>query len=90
MLGKSVRELHESMDSAEISEWLAFDRAYNLPDAHYLAATIGQAIFRSWSGKAPALEYFAPILKGPDDDREQTPEEAMALFRGMTERLGRG
>ena len=75
-------------DSAELSEWLAYDCAYGLPDGYYVAATIGAATFNAMSGKSPEPDYFAPIFERPDD--EATPDDNLRAAQAFAAAHNRG
>jgi hypothetical protein len=81
-LGKTVRQLLAEIDSAELSEWLAFDAEYTIPDAHFSAATISLAVTRSMTGSRVEAGDFAPIYKAPP--RIQTAAEAIAALRSFS------
>lgn len=81
-LGKTVRQLLAEMDSAELSEWLAFNSEYNLPDGFFVAATTSMAVARSIGGSKVEAGDFAPIFRVPA--REQTAEEAIARLRAFS------
>lgn len=55
-----VRELLSRMDSAELSEWLAYDQIDPLPDPYWCAALIASTIARCMGAKSAKLEKFLP------------------------------
>lgn len=47
-----MEDLSEEMDSEELSEWMAFDRVYGLPDTHQRAIlTALTVLVNLWSSK---------------------------------------
>lgn len=87
-LGKTVRQLLSEIDSAELSEWLAFDCAYTIPDAHFSAATVAMAVTSSMTGARVTAGDFATIYKAPP--RVQTSEEAVAILKAFSAAHNRG
>lgn len=77
----SKRRLLEEFNSNDLSELLAFDRLYTLPDEHYTASTVSLTVAKSMGSSKLKLEDFAPIYKAPK--RRPTAEEVLAIFRGM-------
>jgi hypothetical protein len=75
------RELLGRMDSAELSEWLAFDNEFSLPDHYTTAGLLSAVIAGTVPGAkrvSPAdfLPYFKAGAAGPK--RRQTPAEMKA------------
>jgi hypothetical protein len=67
-LGMTVRELSKRMDSAELSEWMAFARYYQaLPDPWRQTGLLVSAMLAPYSskGKAASASDFNPIEKPP-------------------------
>lgn len=58
----TVRQLDAVMDSAELSEWLAFDNLYNLPDEFFLAEVLSQVVARV-SGNRTRPGDFVPYFR---------------------------
>lgn len=78
----TVRELGDRMDSAELSEWLAFDRVSPLPDPWLIggiqAATMRNT-FRGKRDRAAKPEDFIPRRKaGP---KRQSDAQMKAICR---------
>lgn len=84
-MGMPVRRLLEEHTSAELSEWLAFDHAFNLPDGFYQAATTSMAVVRSMSGADVGPGDFAPIFLPPEraDVGIQSADEGLAALRAF-------
>lgn len=83
-LGMTLGELQSRMSSAELSEWVAFDEEYGLPDAYFLALTLGIATLRPWTDRPirpqDIVPYFAPPRK------QQTVADHKRLFSGFARR----
>lgn len=75
MLGKTVAKLEREMSSAELTEWVAFDREYTLPDAYFVAGQICATL----AGRSPA--DYVPFFKPPKSTRPQTAAEQQAIVR---------
>jgi hypothetical protein len=43
-LGRTVRELDETMDAEEWSEWIDFESHYGIPDGYFVVAQLGSVI----------------------------------------------
>jgi hypothetical protein len=43
-LGRTVRELEETMSADEWSDWIDFESFYDLPDGYFVAAQLGSII----------------------------------------------
>lgn len=66
-LGRTVRELLDSIDSKELSEWIAYDRVAGLPDP-WLQTGIGCAVMRNSlasQGRPAKPTDFMPIRLAP-------------------------
>lgn len=66
-----MRELGEQMDSAEVSEWLAFDVLYGLGDGQNVIGQLGPALAAPWSKRPVSAGDFAPYFK-PDSPTQST------------------
>jgi hypothetical protein len=83
----TVRQLLDSMDSAELSEWLAFDRAYTLPDDYFLAGVLGPAVTAPYAkGEPPGPGDFVPFFRPPS--REQSWEDQRAIVHARMAAAG--
>jgi hypothetical protein len=86
-----VRQLLAEIDSAELSEWLAFDRIEPLPDSYWqagmVAATVAN-VMGSGKGRRRRPEDFMPRRKGAR--REQPAAEGMAILDALMARAGGG
>jgi hypothetical protein len=77
-------ELLARCDSAELSEWLAFDSAFGLGDGHEIVGQICATVGRSFSGAKVEPADFAPIFRpqaAPGSSRVQSPEEMLARMK---------
>lgn len=81
MLGMTRRQLLESVDSEELSEWLAFDCEYGLPDAYFQTAQLGRAALAPWANKAPDAGDFVPFFA--PQRRVQSVSEHKAHFAAL-------
>lgn len=75
-LGRSVKELLETVDSEEIAEWYAFDQIYPLPNEWQQTARICRTIMASSGNfkRVPDEEVFIPAAR----KKPQTQEQMMA------------
>lgn len=84
----TVGELGRRMDSAELSEWLAFDRVEGIPDPHWQTALIALLIARTMGGDRRAqLEDFLPRREPLPEAKPQSTEEIASFFRQTVERV---
>lgn len=60
-------EILARMDSAELSEWLAYEAVFGLPDANLLAAILAPLVARVGGAKKPAAEHFVPLFRHMKD-----------------------
>lgn len=88
-LGKTVRELAGSIDSEELSEWMAFDAFQPLPDPHYGAASINATLCNLLTTKGPrkAAADFYPARRRLDQVEEQSPGEIIGIFEGIARNM---
>lgn len=63
-LGMTVGELGARMTSAEISEWIAYDKVEGIFDPQWSAAMIAFSITRALGSKA-TFDTFLPPGRGP-------------------------
>lgn len=81
------RELLARCDSAELSEWLAFDNSFGIPDGYTVAGVVAPAIANAYGAK-PALSaadfipYFDAQRKASKRVRRMTGGEMRDAFRG--------
>lgn len=59
-LGRTVDELLASMSSAELSEWIAFDRVERLPDPYWIGGMIASVVANSIAGAKTTPSDFIP------------------------------
>jgi hypothetical protein len=79
----TVRDLLSRMDSAELSEWLAYDRIEPLPDAHWDAALIAHTTARSMGAKKAKFENFLPQKPGGKTPRQGGAEMLSIVRRAV-------
>ena len=83
-LGKSVRELRRSMNSEELSRWIAYDQLDQIPDPVMLAARIMSVIANAMgSGKVRYTPHDFTGRRLPRA-RVQSPEAMRAMFIALT------
>jgi hypothetical protein len=86
-LRMTVRELGTRMDSAEFSEWIAYNRYYSaLPDSWRETALIVTALIAPHIGKnqkRPKPEDFNPIERPPQHESQD-----MAALLALRKALG--
>lgn len=73
----TVRQLLASLDSRELSAWLAFDRVYRLAEPYYGPARIACEIARGY-GESRSVAEFLPIRPAP---KPQSPRVMSAMIR---------
>lgn len=59
-LGRTVRELEETMGADEWDDWLDFERHYDLPDAFLITAQLGTLIAKITGNSHIAAARMAP------------------------------
>lgn len=59
-LGRTVDELLHSISSAELSEWIAFDRVERLPDPYWIGGMTASVIANSVAGAKTTPADFIP------------------------------
>lgn len=81
----TVRQLCDTMDSRELSEWMAVHRFYMpLPDSWHQTGVLAASTLAPYSprGKAPKASDFVPIENPP-----QHPLQAQAAFAELSRQL---
>lgn len=63
-LGRTVRELEETMGSDEWDDWLTFQKLYDLPDGFLVAGQLGMLVSRGLWGRGSVWD-FAPYYDSP-------------------------
>jgi hypothetical protein len=63
-MGRTVRELEESLDADEWADWIKFQELYDLPDGFIVAGRVCAKIDHALGGKAKAAD-FAPYYEVP-------------------------
>lgn len=73
-LGRSHRELLETVDAAELAEWEAFDTICPFGDEWRQIARLGTVICTAWGAKNLEEEMLMPSYR----KRQQSPEQMLA------------
>lgn len=77
------------MSSNELSEWMAFDRIYPLPDPYRVGGILASTMVNLWSKEKVSEEDFIPRRKPPRDPGEierRNKEIMMGLWRAQRAR----
>jgi hypothetical protein len=85
-LGKSVRELRQSMSSRELSRWLAYDQLDGVPDAIHIGGVIASTIYNVMTTGNTKKTADDPIFTGRRlrKPRIVSGESGRAIFRGAS------
>jgi hypothetical protein len=78
-LKRTVRELEHSIDSTEISEWLAYNQLDPLPDSNWQTGLLASTMVNLWSKTRTKPEDFIPRAK---QSRRQSVEDMYMAMRG--------
>lgn len=73
----TVRQLLASLDSRELSAWLAYDRVYRLSEPHHGAALIACVVANA-NGAKTTVDDFLPVRPKP---KQQSPRVMSAMIR---------
>lgn len=81
-------EMLGRMSSAELSEWVAYDRVEPLPDPHWSAALIASTVYNANAarGRGAKLRDFLPRASRRPAGRSVA--ETAAAFRAWAARAG--
>jgi hypothetical protein len=81
-LGRSVKELLNTVDSEEIAEWFAFDQMYPLPNAWLQTARICRTIMAASGNfkRVPDEDVFIPSVRKKPQTQEQMMQELAKLM----------
>lgn len=81
-LGRSVKELLETVDSQELSEWAAFDQIYPLPNPWLQTARICRTIMAASGNykRVPDEDIFIPSARKKPQSQEQMMQELAKLM----------
>jgi hypothetical protein len=79
-LGRTVWELERSMDSAEVSEWMAYNQLDPLPDQAWQTGLICSTMVNLWSKGKTKPDDFIPRVR---QTRRQSPQEQFAIMQGL-------
>lgn len=77
----TIREAEKRLDSREISEQMAYERAYGIGDAYFIVGQVCATIARAMSGAKLGPEEFVPFYKNAPAPGEQSPDEQRAIVR---------
>jgi hypothetical protein len=66
----TVEQLGREITSAELTEWLAFEQEYGLPDAFFAAGVVAPASANAFGGKTRASD-FIPYYAAEASDRKR-------------------
>ncbi len=80
-LGRSVRELLETVDSQELSEWFAYQQRWPLGNGWQQTARICRTIMAASGNykRVPDEDVFIPAQKRPKQSHESMLTELMKL-----------
>lgn len=81
----TVRELLERIDSAELSEWLAYDRIDPFDDGYWQAGMIAATVANAM-GSGKRTYRPADFMPRPARQREQTPAEMKVVMESAIAR----
>ncbi len=82
-LGMTVGELLDRMDSAELTEWMAYNQLEPLPDPWLQTGISTSMMVNLWSKTRCKPEDFIPRARR---SRRQSVEDQLAIFRGIAAR----
>jgi hypothetical protein len=90
MLGRGVREVEDAMDAAEFAEWIAFDRAFGLPDVYFMTVQICMLLAQVFADpkrpRRPEPADFVPFLDPrPARVRADRTADVMAWLKARRE-----
>lgn len=76
-LGRTIRELEETLGADEWAFWLRYHALYDLPDGYIVTGQIGALISQSLGGKGRPVD-FAPFYEAPPAARRFGPPPGIA------------
>lgn len=79
MLGKTVRQLTEEMDSKELSEWMAFDRIEPFDNPYWRSGMLAATTANVMGGGKNKPQDFMPMRRKP-----QTAAQQIAMLKALT------
>jgi len=81
-LGRSVKELLNTVDGEELSEWAAFDQIYPLPNSWLQTARICRTIMAASGNykRVPDEDVFIPAARKKPQTQEQMMQELAKLL----------
>ncbi len=71
------------MDSAELSEWLAYHQLEPIPDPNWHTGLIASLMVNLWSKSKTRPEDFIPRARRLKSRPVQTPAEQLARFQAL-------
>jgi hypothetical protein len=82
----SVRQLRRSMDSEELSRWLAYDQLDRVPDAVHIAGVIASTIYNVMTVGNKKLDADDAMFTGRRRPRPRilSGESGLAFFKGLS------
>jgi hypothetical protein len=81
-LGRSHRELLETLDAAELAEWEAFWKIEPWGDEWRQVARLATALCTAWGSKNLEEEMLMPSHRRPPQTKEQMLAELKKAFGG--------
>lgn len=81
------REMMSRMSSAELSEWLAYDRISPIPDSYWQTALIASTVANMLGKKRRTLEEFLPRKKGKE--KKQSGPQMVSLINSIVSAVDR-
>lgn len=88
-MGRTVRELEESMGSDEWDDWVKFHSLYDLPDGFLVTANVCTLVSQGLGGKGAAAN-FAPYYAAPERRGLTQDQSAFLSFVKLHGRRDRG
>jgi hypothetical protein len=76
-------ELLSRVSSSELTEWLAFEAEYDLPDIYFLVAQLSRGLASaSWAGGGSRVADWVPYFAPPR--KRQTTADHKAFFSAIS------
>lgn len=66
-LGRTVRELEQTLDSRELAEWEAYHTIEPLPDPYWIGAQICAVMATAWGKSSYKIADFMPTVRDADE-----------------------
>jgi hypothetical protein len=74
------------VDSAELSEWLAYEQAYGLPDGYFVTGQTCAVAAAAAGAKRPNPADFVPYFRDQKRLIRQSTDQMLSMFGGWAER----